>query len=97
MTADPRAWRVTGTVPEDGEWLDDMAPFPVDEWPYKVLADRLAARIKSGEFGEHGQLPTARELMRHYKVGSGAVRHAWIELKARGLVYTRQGFGIFTT
>jgi hypothetical protein len=76
---------------------DYAAPFPADQFTYLVLADRLEARIRRGEFSATGQLPTARELMAHYKVGSGSVRHAWAELKGRGLVYTRQGFGMFTT
>lgn len=74
----------------------DTAPFPPEQFEYLVVADRLAARIRNGEFGETGKLPSARELMAHYGVGAGVVSHARKELKARGLVYSDGWHGTFT-
>lgn len=74
----------------------DRAPFPPDQFEYLVVADRLAARIRRGEFGESGKLPSARELMAHYGVGAGVVSHARRELKERGLVYSARWRGTFT-
>ena len=73
----------------------DRAPFPPDQFEYLVLASRLEARIYSGEFGETGKLPSARELMAHYGVGAGVVSHARRELKERGLVYSDGWHGTF--
>jgi DNA-binding GntR family transcriptional regulator len=73
---------------------DDTAPFPPDEFEYLVVAGRLAARIRRGEFSD-GRFPGRPEVARHYGVGSGVVRHAWDELKQRGLIYVVQGHGTF--
>lgn len=73
----------------------DTAAFPPDEFPYQVVADRLAARIHRGEFGETGRLPSARELMAHYGVTLSVVTHARSELKERGLVYSAGPHGTF--
>jgi DNA-binding GntR family transcriptional regulator len=75
---------------------DDLAPFPADEFEYRVVADRLEARIHRGEFGETGKLPSARDLMAHYGVGAAVVSHARRELKERGLVYSDGWRGTFT-
>ena len=72
----------------------DTAPFPADQFEYLVVADRLAERIRGGEFTS-GRFPTRAEVMAHYGVGSGTVRHAWDELKQRGLIHVVQGHGTF--
>jgi hypothetical protein len=74
----------------------DRAPFPVDDFEYKVVADRLAERIRSGEFGDSGRLPTTRALMDHYGVGMYVVNRARRELMQRGLVYSVPLQGTFT-
>jgi DNA-binding GntR family transcriptional regulator len=74
----------------------DTAPFPPDQFEYLVVADRLAERIRRGEFGESGKLPGGRELMAHYGVGAAVVSHARRELKQRGLVYSDGWRGTFT-
>jgi DNA-binding transcriptional MocR family regulator len=63
----------------------DTGPFPAGQHEYLVVAGRLAARIRSGEFGESGRLPTARQLMAHYGVGIHVANHARRELMQRGL------------
>jgi DNA-binding GntR family transcriptional regulator len=74
----------------------DLDPFPVDEHEYLVVADRLAARIRDGEFAGSGRIPSARELMAHYGVGAAVVSHARRELKERGLIYSDGWRGTFT-
>lgn len=84
--------------PEDaGEPDDDLAPLPADEWEYRVVADRLAVRIKRGEFSATGRFPTRAEVAGHYGIGPGTARHVWDELKQRGLIHVVQGRGTFTT
>ncbi len=62
-----------------------------------MVAGRLEARIRRGEFGESGRLPSTRALMAHYGVKMGVVDHARAELKARGLVVSDGWRGTFTT
>jgi DNA-binding transcriptional regulator YhcF (GntR family) len=75
----------------------DLDPFPRDQFPYLVLADRIEARIRRGEFGETGKLPSARELIGHYRVSLSVVTHARQELRRRGLIYSAGPHGTFTT
>ncbi|MGI9380311.1 MAG: GntR family transcriptional regulator [Methyloligellaceae bacterium] len=60
---------------------------------YMLLADTLTERIKSGEFNVGDLLPTEHELVSHYGVSRHTARHAISELRARGLVLSRQGRG----
>jgi DNA-binding GntR family transcriptional regulator len=78
---------------EDG----DLAPFPLDEFPYRVVADRLAVRIRAGEFAPDGKLPSATRIAAHYGVGAAVARHARQELMSRGLAWFKPGFGTFVT
>jgi DNA-binding GntR family transcriptional regulator len=88
-----RATRDAGRAAVTG---GDLDPFPRDEFPYKVLAGRLEARIRRGEFAPSGKLPSARALMAHYSVSMAVVIHARCELKERGLVYSAGPHGTFT-
>jgi len=72
----------------------DGAPFALDE--FLQVADRIAERIKAGEFGEGGRLPSAPQLCEHYGAGAGVIRHARQELKLRGLIVIVPGKGAFT-
>jgi GntR family transcriptional regulator len=76
---------------------DDHAPFAPDQFTYLQVADRIAARIRAGESGESGKLPSQPATCGHYGVGAGVVRHAWQELMRRGLVVTVPGKGTFIT
>jgi GntR family transcriptional regulator len=75
---------------------DDRAPFAFDEFLYLQVADRIAARIRAGEFSRTGKLPGRPEMCRRYGVGAGVMEHAWRELKQRGLIVTVPGHGTFT-
>ena len=74
----------------------DQAPFAADRFTYLQVADRLAERIRAGEFGRTGKLPGGPGLCDHYGVGAAVVRHARQELLRRGLVVVKTGRGTFT-
>lgn len=75
----------------------DLDPFPEDMWPHQVVIERLIARIEQGEFTSRGRLPTARQLMSHYGVGEGTVKHVWKKLIESGRVYYVPSRGHFLT
>jgi DNA-binding GntR family transcriptional regulator len=75
----------------------DLAPFAADEWPYKIVADRLELRIRRGDFAPSGRLPSARQLMAHYEVSLSVVAHARRELKERALIRSAGPHGTFAT
>jgi GntR family transcriptional regulator len=75
---------------------DDRAPFALDEFLYLQVADRIAARIRAGEFSPTGKMPGRPEMCRRYRVRAGVMEHAWRELKQRGLIVTVPGHGTFT-
>jgi hypothetical protein len=94
----PGGREVTGTPREIADLVAgalDTAPFPPGRYPYLVVADRLAERIRRYEFDETGKLPSARELMAHYGVSFWVIRHARQELADRGLVYSAGPHGTF--
>ena len=62
---------------------------------YAQIADQLRAAIRSGQYGPGTQLPSYEALMRAHGVSITVIRSAVRELKAEGLVYTRQGKGAF--
>ena len=57
---------------------------------YQEVADRLIARIRSGEFAAGDQLPSERSLMETYAVGRPAVREALQSLE-RAIVSITHG------
>ncbi|MDY7100357.1 MAG: PLP-dependent aminotransferase family protein [Actinomycetota bacterium] len=60
---------------------------------FRVLADELAERIREGELAADTRLPAERTLARQLAVSRGTVVAAYDELRAAGLVATRQGSG----
>ena len=58
---------------------------------YQEVADRLIARIRSGEFAAGDQLPSERSLMETYAVGRPAVREALQSLERAGIVSITHG------
>jgi GntR family transcriptional regulator len=62
---------------------------------YKETASALEARIAGGEFGPGALLPSESELSAAYDASRITVRRALEELRARGLVDSRQGYGWF--
>lgn len=86
---------VKGTPREIGPLAADLAPFPAGQRRAMVVAGRLEARIRRGEFGEGGKIPPARELMAHYGVSLWVVSHARRELIARGVAYSAGPHGTY--
>lgn len=75
---------------------DDRAPINPRgmDVAYQVVADRIAVRVKSGEF-KGRRLPAEHELMEHYGVSRGVITAARRELIERGLIISVQGIGMF--
>ncbi len=64
---------------------------------YRQAADRLAARIASGELGAHARLPGERTIAEQFGLSRMTARRA-VELLARhGLVYRRPGLGTYVS
>jgi DNA-binding FadR family transcriptional regulator len=59
------------------------------------LVESVTERIQSGRYKRGDQLPTERELIEEFGVSRTVVREAIANLKASGLVSTRQGKGAF--
>ena len=60
-----------------------------------LLIEALTERIQSGVYGRGDQLPTEKDLIEEFNVSRTVVREAIANLKASGLVATRQGKGAF--
>jgi GntR family transcriptional regulator, sialic acid-inducible nan operon repressor len=68
------------------------APDPIPRRKlFHEVADRLMARILSGELGPGDQLPSERQLMQVYRVGRPAVREAMQTLERMGLIAISHG------
>ncbi|WP_229705655.1 winged helix-turn-helix domain-containing protein [Micromonospora sonchi] len=77
-------------VPNEGSF--DM---PIPTGGYREVAEDMAARIKSGEYGPGDRLPTYRELSDLYQVSVTTVQRAVIILQDRGLIVGLQGRGLW--
>ncbi len=64
---------------------------------YRMIADQIAARIRSGEFVAGSRLPSERDLAEHLQVSRTSVREALIALELEGFVEVRVGSGVFVT
>lgn len=76
---------------------DDQAPIDPAAAPYvyRVVADRIEQRIRSGEFGAGARLPNRGELAEHYGVAEMSIRRAHQELEKRGLIVIVPGKGVY--
>jgi GntR family transcriptional regulator len=69
---------------------------PTDPTPaYLQIANDLRAAIEADELPHGAPLPSLRAMEREYGAAGGTVRRALDQLVAEGLVYTRQGQGVF--
>lgn len=68
---------------------------PYEQAEYRRIADRITERIKSGELKAHDKLPSTAELAELHHVSLATVNRAFGLLHDRGLVYGRQGKGVF--
>ncbi|HEY1729765.1 MAG TPA: GntR family transcriptional regulator [Candidatus Baltobacteraceae bacterium] len=71
------------------------AKFDGPEALYVQLAEDLASRINSGEYGPRRRLPGEFELVDRYGLSRVTVRQAMSVLERRGLVIRRRGVGTF--
>jgi GntR family transcriptional regulator len=62
---------------------------------YLQVADALREQIRDGTYPPGAQLPTERALMETWDISSKTVRAALDQLRAEGLVVSRQGVGVF--
>lgn len=60
-----------------------------------MMAEHLAARIKSGELPPNTALPSERRLAQEYNVSLGTARHATRLLRYRGLLVTVRSKGTY--
>lgn len=63
--------------------------------PYLQLKESLIAAVRDGLHAPHSRLPSQRELGETYGVSHMTVRRAINELIREGVIYTRQGSGLF--
>jgi DNA-binding GntR family transcriptional regulator len=63
----------------------------------KEIADDIEERIEEQFSGFRIKLPTTRELSTMYKTSSRTISTALDKLKARGVIHTRPGKGIYVT
>jgi len=69
---------------------------PTDPTPvYLQIANDLRAAIEEGALPHGAQLPSLRAMERDYGTAGGTVRRALDQLTAEGLIYSRQGQGVF--
>jgi GntR family transcriptional regulator, transcriptional repressor for pyruvate dehydrogenase complex len=59
--------------------------------------DRLAERIRSGDYAPEAKLPGEHELAAMFEVSRPIVRDALARLRKQGVVYARQGAGNFVS
>ena len=64
---------------------------------YRRIADRLRARIESGEWPPGTALPTQRQIADEWECSLQPVKWALRELELGGLIESRQGVGAFVT
>lgn len=81
--AQAEGWHATRVNPSD--------PAPA----YIQIANDLRAAISADELPHGAQLPSLRTMEEEYGASTGTVRKALDQLVAEGLVYSRQGQGVF--
>ena len=62
---------------------------------YSQIADDIAARIASGEYPTHSQLPSNKQLAGLYSVSVATIERVQIVLRGKGLTYGIPGRGVF--
>lgn len=58
---------------------------------YKVISDQIRADIENGNYPPYSQLPSEKDLARHYDVSVQTVRSAFLELSGLGLIEKAKG------
>lgn len=64
---------------------------------YRLIAEKIAQKIRSGEFPVGSRLPAERDLAEMLQVSRSSVREALIALELSGYVEVRVGSGVYVT
>ena len=64
-------------------------------WPYRQIADDIAARIAARDLGPEQPIPSESQLCADFGVARGTARHAVAALRDLGLVVTVPQRGTF--
>ncbi len=64
---------------------------------YRVIAEKITEKIRSGEFAVGERLPAERDLAEILQVSRSSVREALIALELSGYVEVRVGSGVYVT
>src|SRR6218665_2226433 len=64
---------------------------------YRLIAERIAQKIRAGGFPVGSRLPAERELAELWQVSRSSVREALIALELSGYVEVRVGSGVYVT
>lgn len=68
---------------------------PIAAQKYVLIANDLRKRIRVGEFGPKGKIPTERDLCGTYECSRGTIRQGLRSLAGQGLVRSKRGAGTF--
>jgi GntR family transcriptional regulator len=64
---------------------------------YTQVANELRARIESGTYPPQTAIPSQSSLLEEFQVSSITIRRALRELTFEGLIYSRQGLGVYVS
>ncbi|MFC5522714.1 FadR/GntR family transcriptional regulator [Polaromonas jejuensis] len=64
---------------------------------YRLIAERIAEKIRAGEFAVGARLPAERDLAEVLQVSRSSVREALIALELSGYIEVRVGSGVYVT
>ncbi|HVC93008.1 MAG TPA: GntR family transcriptional regulator, partial [Pirellulales bacterium] len=62
---------------------------------YRQIAEQVREGVAKGWLAPHEQLPSSRELSCILVINPNTVVHAYTELERLGILYSRQGVGVF--
>lgn len=73
--------------------MEEIKDGPVPKW--RQLADRIAARIESGELAPGDPIPSETVLEAEYGLARGTIRKAVAALRDEGVIVTTRGKGSY--
>ncbi|WP_245868320.1 GntR family transcriptional regulator [Actinomadura meyerae] len=73
--------------------MEEIKDGPVPKW--RQLADRIAARIESGELAPGDPIPSETALEAQYALARGTIRKAIAALREEGVIVTTRGKGSY--
>lgn len=73
--------------------MEGIKDGPVPKW--RQLADRIAARIESGDLAPGDPIPSETALEAEYDLARGTIRKAVAALRDEGLIVTTRGKGSY--